>query len=198
MLEAVGCHHTRPTSGLLMEGILRKSFRKLVLARDRGICQKCRADCATLESVLYSCLNKLSHEESAVLIHALGRRAAKFPNSSLWEADHIIPLAEGGSDTLANIRTLCLDCHFHETSMIVRRKKAPAPKSPVRREFEWTNDFPYPESERLEDAYAGRMDNDDIQERAGSEAFDEYVREDAHTDRMCEMGTYKEGAPHIR
>jgi len=28
------------------------------------------------------------------------------------ECDHITPLAEGGTDDLANLRTLCRDCHI--------------------------------------------------------------------------------------
>lgn len=28
------------------------------------------------------------------------------------ECDHIVPLADGGTDDLANLRTLCRDCHI--------------------------------------------------------------------------------------
>jgi 5-methylcytosine-specific restriction endonuclease McrA len=32
-------------------------------------------------------------------------------SESGWEADHIIPLSEGGTNDLENFRTLCVDCH---------------------------------------------------------------------------------------
>ena len=35
---------------------------------------------------------------------------------TLWEADHILPVAEGGGECdLENIRTLCLICHRKQT-----------------------------------------------------------------------------------
>jgi hypothetical protein len=39
-----------------------------------------------------------------------------------WDADHIVPIAEGGRHTADNLRTLCLRCHKKETeSLRVRR-----------------------------------------------------------------------------
>ena len=39
-----------------------------------------------------------------------------------WEADHIIPVAEGGGCCgLENLRTLCRDCHEAETAALRRR-----------------------------------------------------------------------------
>jgi 5-methylcytosine-specific restriction endonuclease McrA len=35
---------------------------------------------------------------------------------TLWDADHILPVAEGGGECdLANLRTLCLICHRQQT-----------------------------------------------------------------------------------
>jgi 5-methylcytosine-specific restriction endonuclease McrA len=34
------------------------------------------------------------------------------PRGSLWQADHIVPVAEGGGECgLDNLRTLCTPCH---------------------------------------------------------------------------------------
>jgi 5-methylcytosine-specific restriction protein A len=38
-----------------------------------------------------------------------------------WEADHIIPLAEGGTNELSNYRTLCVPCHKAETRALAGR-----------------------------------------------------------------------------
>lgn len=46
------------------------------------------------------------------------------------ECDHIIPVAEGGTDTLDNARMLCLDCHAPKTRAETARGRAR--KSPRR------------------------------------------------------------------
>lgn len=42
---------------------------------------------------------------------ALGKRA----NGLSPVVDHVVPRSKGGSDTLANLRTLCLPCHNTRT-----------------------------------------------------------------------------------
>ena len=40
----------------------------------------------------------------------------------LWDADHIVPVAEGGGECdLSNMRTLCLQCHRAATAALRRR-----------------------------------------------------------------------------
>ncbi len=41
-----------------------------------------------------------------------------------WEADHIIPVIEGGANGPANMRTLCLGCHRGETAKLAARRAA--------------------------------------------------------------------------
>jgi len=41
----------------------------------------------------------------------------------LWQADHIMPVIEGGGEcTLDNMRTLCTACHKAETAALVSRR----------------------------------------------------------------------------
>lgn len=41
---------------------------------------------------------------------------------SLWDADHIVPVVEGGGECdLANIRTLCVRCHRTVTAALRER-----------------------------------------------------------------------------
>jgi 5-methylcytosine-specific restriction endonuclease McrA len=51
-------------------------------------------------------------EERAKWLEDLG-----FPvnGKSLWEADHIVPFALGGTDDLSNLVTLCVRCHRKKT-----------------------------------------------------------------------------------
>jgi 5-methylcytosine-specific restriction endonuclease McrA len=43
---------------------------------------------------------------------------------SLWDADHILPVTEGGGECdLDNIRTLCLRCHREATKRLRERMR---------------------------------------------------------------------------
>jgi 5-methylcytosine-specific restriction enzyme A len=45
------------------------------------------------------------------------------PTSSLWDADHIVPVVEGGGGCdLSNLRTLCLVCHRKATADLAARR----------------------------------------------------------------------------
>lgn len=51
------------------------------------------------------------------------------PNS-FWEADHIVPVVEGGGICgLDNYRTLCVQCHRHETKHLAGRRAVKRRKS---------------------------------------------------------------------
>lgn len=41
---------------------------------------------------------------------------------SWWEADHILPVVEGGDSNLDNIRTLCIPCHRTATAELRARR----------------------------------------------------------------------------
>jgi hypothetical protein len=46
-------------------------------------------------------------------------------NTSLWEADHIVPVSEGGGCCgLEGFQTLCWRCHLEETRKLTARRKA--------------------------------------------------------------------------
>jgi len=85
-------------------------LREQVFVRDGGICARCRVDTvAAARQLRYSRASR----RAALLAHwGLKRRTRK----SLWDADHILPVAEGGGECdLDNIRTLCLRCHRQAT-----------------------------------------------------------------------------------
>ena len=85
-------------------------LREQVLERDRGICACCAVD--TLREA-----RRLRYARGASRIALLEhwglRQSSRRPSrKSLWDADHIIPVIEGGGECdLENIRTLCLRCH---------------------------------------------------------------------------------------
>src|SRR6478672_9438921 len=77
-------------------------LRDCVFDRDRGICALCGVDTVAGRR---SMMRKLK---------ASGMIAAH--RKSWWEADHIVPVVEGGDSHLENIRTLCVPCHRQVTA----------------------------------------------------------------------------------
>ena len=95
-------------------------LREKVFERDRGICAVCGLDCERawreLKRLRGSARLKISME------WGLKARSRK----SLWDADHIVPVVEGGGECdLENIRTLCLKCHRAATAELRKRRAAP-------------------------------------------------------------------------
>ena len=96
-------------------------LREQVLARDRGVCALCGADCRAEHL-------RLKRLRGAARLRAWASWGLK-PNqrASLWDADHILPVAEGGGECdLANLRTLCLKCHRLATAELRDRLRIAA------------------------------------------------------------------------
>ena len=91
-----------PGAGCVHEHCIRTNpdyLRKCVYARDWGKCAVCRKLCGLFHN---------------------GRHVR---DGHLWQADHIIPVIEGGGSCgLENIRTLCTACHRQETKKLARRR----------------------------------------------------------------------------
>lgn len=82
-------------------------LRQAVFERDRGVCSKCGLDTVKLERQLWE-LETPSERD------ALKERMGMPPHrSSFWDADHVVPVVEGGGlCDLSNMTTLCCPCHF--------------------------------------------------------------------------------------
>jgi len=82
-------------------------MRYLVWERDQGICSGCGQNCIAGEFYRDG-----SPRENRA--HGTG---------DLWQADHIVPVVEGGGECgLARFRTLCTACHRAETAALARRR----------------------------------------------------------------------------
>lgn len=87
-------------------------LREQVFARDRGVCAACGIDC---EAELRRVKRRRAWAE-------WGLRTRQ--RRSLWDADHIVPVVEGGGECdLSNIRTLCIRCHKQATAALRARRK---------------------------------------------------------------------------
>jgi 5-methylcytosine-specific restriction protein A len=91
-------------------------LREKVFERDGGICAGCGVDTvAAARKLRYS---RGTNRASLLMHWGLRSRSRK----SLWDADHITPVIEGGGECdLDNIRTLCLRCHRDATLELRRR-----------------------------------------------------------------------------
>ena len=87
-------------------------LRAQVFLRDRGVCAQCGLDTEALRKDK----RKLDYIARRQFEKDWGLRR------HLWDADHIVPVAEGGGECdLANMRTLCLKCHRAATLALLKR-----------------------------------------------------------------------------
>jgi 5-methylcytosine-specific restriction protein A len=95
--------------------------REKVFERDKGICAVCRVDCE-------AAWRHLKRQRGAARLRIQIEWGLKrAPRKSLWDADHIVPVVEGGGECdLANLRTLCLKCHRAATAELRKRRAAGA------------------------------------------------------------------------
>jgi 5-methylcytosine-specific restriction endonuclease McrA len=95
-------------------------LRERVLARDHGICADCGADTIRIFAALKRARGKARSE--GLRLYGMASITSRH---SLWDADHIVPVAEGGGQCdLDNIRTLCLICHREATAALRARLRA--------------------------------------------------------------------------
>jgi len=100
--------------------------RAQVFKRDAGVCSQCGFDTEQAKRIFDRLSGKdgfAVYQNRDVLLFLLNHwRPRKLPYSStsdvlrlphLWEADHIVPVVEGGgSCSLDGLRTLCVRCHY--------------------------------------------------------------------------------------
>lgn len=107
--------------------------RDQVFKRDRGVCAGCGFDTEQAQRVLaFLRATTTGYHGPAWEIYLEARRwvwqvwtGHRKVGTHLWEADHIVPVAEGGGGCgLDNLRTLCLRCHKAATAALAARLAA--------------------------------------------------------------------------
>lgn len=104
--------------------------RKLVLRRDRGRCRECSLDTVRLANEVRLAWKSGKRREALDLLLGAGFKDTDLRWKArglipLWQADHIVPVVEGGGGTtLENLRTLCLCCHRKATRELMARRRA--------------------------------------------------------------------------
>lgn len=99
-------------------------LREQVFARDQGVCARCGVDTKSLRGDM----RKLDYAARRLFLRKWRLREGS--RKSLWDADHIVPVAEGGGECdLSNMRTLCLLCHREATAALRLRLAARKPRT---------------------------------------------------------------------
>jgi len=95
--------------------------REKVFERDRGVCAQCAVDCE-------AAYRHIRRQRGTARARAWREWGIKpMSRKTLWDADHIMPVAEGGGECdLSNIRTLCLKCHRAATAELRVRLRSAA------------------------------------------------------------------------
>lgn len=93
-------------------------LREQVFERDRGVCSQCGID----TEAEWARIRRMHWTRRRLELAGWGLKSAS--RNSLWDADHVIPVVEGGGECdLANLRTLCLHCHRKATAELRRRRR---------------------------------------------------------------------------
>lgn len=93
-------------------------LREQVFLRDHGICAHCAVD--TLAAARQLRYSRGASRAEYLRYWGLRTRSRK----SLWDADHILPVSEGGGQCdLANLQTLCVRCHRAATAALRNRPR---------------------------------------------------------------------------
>jgi 5-methylcytosine-specific restriction endonuclease McrA len=93
-------------------------LRERVFERDRGVCALCGIDTVAE----FAHLKRLRGPARLARFAKWGLRPGA--RRSLWDADHIVPVVEGGGECdLDNLRTLCLGCHRKATAALRERRR---------------------------------------------------------------------------
>jgi hypothetical protein len=95
--------------------------RRFLWKRDRGVCALCGTNTVTRPD---------EREQLRAWDEAASRGAepaASAPHAwplGSWDADHTVPIAEGGALARENLRTLCKPCHKRATTELRKRLSA--------------------------------------------------------------------------
>lgn len=96
-------------------------LRQQVFRRDNGVCRGCGLDTKVVAAELLELrvLHGLAEMRRAQQLHGIPLSRTVWRRKlggGLWDADHIVPVVEGGGEAgLDNLQTLCIPCHREKT-----------------------------------------------------------------------------------
>jgi hypothetical protein len=107
------------------------TFRDQVKQRDGEVCAACGRDCAAEREAWYATRPDPDYEHTSYEERWTRDEVWRALEPPGWDADHIVPLEDGGEHLLANAQTLCKPCHHvktaEENSARAARRRGDAP-----------------------------------------------------------------------
>jgi 5-methylcytosine-specific restriction enzyme A len=102
-------------------------MRARVFKRDKGVCAACGTDTEALRRQVDEEARADRNPFGAhgrAMQRILGPLGYPPHRLSLWDADHIVAVVEGGGECgLDNIQALCIPCHHRKTAELARKRK---------------------------------------------------------------------------
>lgn len=109
------------------EYLVRRSpswVRRLLRNRDKGVCALCGLDTLWLRRAVLAIRRRHGQIAYKRAETRLSARGFNVDRRNYWDADHIVPVSEGGGECgLDNYRTLCQPCHKRETAKLKRKQR---------------------------------------------------------------------------
>jgi 5-methylcytosine-specific restriction enzyme A len=117
-------------------------MRQRVFRRDGGICALCGVDTTKLGMAFTAEWRRVkrarTEQERRDRAEFRQRYRWFFRRRTYWDADHIVPVVEGGGEcTMTNIRTLCVPCHQRVTKEQSRNRASQRRWERVGRQDVW-------------------------------------------------------------
>lgn len=103
-------------------------MREVVFKRDQGVCAICGANTDQLRKDFnaFCKAEGIDRHSWSLPLRArqwLQNRGIPPHRKEFWDADHIVPVIEGGGEcTIDNLRTLCIPCHKQVTKELAARR----------------------------------------------------------------------------
>lgn len=99
--------------------------RTCLQERDKGICAHCGLDTLKLHREMKELLVSRDPRDQSRFLVFLDEWKVDMAFQSLWDADHILEVAEGGGlSDLSNYQTLCKKCHRKKTAEFNKKRRA--------------------------------------------------------------------------
>ena len=102
--------------------------RRMVLKRDRGVCQSCALDTLKVHRAVMARKGDRAAQLQVLLAAGFRESDLRFKRRGLrplWQADHPVAVVEGGGGAhFSSLRSLCLICHRAETAELMKRRRA--------------------------------------------------------------------------
>lgn len=90
-------------------------IRSHVLQRDGGVCARCGCDVNKLKQRLFQAAGRF---QATKILRRMGFNSGM----ELFQVDHIQPRILGGTNSLDNLRTLCVPCHKRVTAKLANNR----------------------------------------------------------------------------